>query len=635
MQEDNKLTLLQKLSARDEFFYWMANAGVQVRVLGLLAGVNKNLRGQMRNFTCKPALQIDASWPLDVENKAISKKFADFAKSPYACAVQQQAKTYGHTALYKSEWERVVSSGTRNMRFQILAHEGFETGMQDPAMAAGATERWRFIWLALCAGCEFSENFGDFTFSQWLLITHPDLFDFILRFVENSVLHLANVGERHLNIVHCAAMDADLYYKCHEEILIKLEKDLQQDWKIIMEDLRPTEEDIENGTVDPHFVQLEALSKKIENGEVNEEDKFVTDTLMLMWLGQIFCDGNLDTDEIDAELYGYQYNAVNIASVTCNLTFLNNFLEVVTRHLEDHHDRTAELENLFTNLCDLHGWNNFHLIVRHQNKLSKTRNIPIETFWNLITEHGANIEYHTNCENSYLPFHMHMHNPQAQKRITKLFFDVLDTHVDENRENKVSEWLSDINEHYEAGDADHNFGHKFSESTVWAVLSGRDDEKELRRRILSKKRYMLDFEENVLISHEVLWLPAWAPPHAQPTIVFPTTAKKEFPMHVAVRYLKFVMEYDKVSAQERADKCFEFLKSIRTTHGYQQAKLLDAGSWNHTPQNAQTLAHNLGLHNFAREIAREIVAAPPPFFEIDYDSPQPFYGHSPQPFYGH
>lgn len=239
---------------RDEFMYWITSAGVQVQVLGRLAGVNKKLRDQMRNFTCKPALQIDARWQLDFKNRANFNKFADFAKSPYACAVQQQAKTYGHTALYKSEWERNVRFGTDNMRFQFLAHEGKQTGMQNPAMKAGATERWRFIWLALCAGCEFSENFGDFTFSQWLLITHPDLFEFILRFVENSVLHLANVGERHLNIVHCAAFQVDVSNYCHEAIFSQLQKDLKKDWKTIMENLRPTVEDTENDTVDPHFV---------------------------------------------------------------------------------------------------------------------------------------------------------------------------------------------------------------------------------------------------------------------------------------------------------------------------------------------------------------------------------------------
>lgn len=599
---------------------------VDVKVLGTITAVNRKMRETMRAFKNKPALQIDDSWKAD-SHYAYFAPFVDLAESPYAYAVKQQANKYGYQNLFKLEWESVVRIGTQDMRFQHLTYQGAQDGMQVPAMATGATPRWRLILLALFAGCEFDDHFGDFTFSQWLLITHPHLFDFILRFVKNPVLHLANFGERHLNIVHCAAMNADLYHVCHETIFEKLEQVLTRDWKIIMEDLRPTEEDIENGTVDPHFVQLQALSIKIENGAVNEEDKFVTNRLMQIWLLSKFCNRcDPALDEIDGDLQGYQYNVVNIASVTCNLTLLNIFLRAVTRHLEDHHDRTAELENLFANECDHHGWNNFHLIVRHQNGLSKTRHIRIETFWNLITEHGADIECYTDCENPYLPFHMHMHNPQAQTRITKLFFDVLDTHVDENRENKVSEWLYDINEHYESGDSDHNIGHKFSELTVWAVLSGREDEAELRKRSLSKKRYMLDFEENFHVTHQVLWLPAWAPPHAQPTNVFPSTADLEFPMHMAVRYLKFVMEYDKVSGQERADKCLEFLKSIRTTHGYEQAKVLDVGGrWNHTPQNAQTLAHNLGLHNFAREIAREIVAAPEPYYEIRYDSPPPRY----------
>lgn len=618
----------------------MANAGVQVRVLGLLAGVNKNLRGQMRNFTCKPALQIDASWPLDVENKAIFKKFADFAKSTYACAVQQQAKKYGHTALYKLEWERVVSSGTRNMRFQILAHEGFETGMQDPAMAAGATERWRFIWLALCAGCEFSENFGDFTFSQWLLITHPDLFDFILRFVENSVLHLANVGERSLNIVHCAAFQVDVSNDCYEAIFSQLQKDLKKDWKTIMEDLRPTVEDTEHETVDPCFVQLEALLKmeRVHIDVTMPATKLVEDELMKIWLGAVFCDRMiLYIDEIDRKFSGVKYNAVNLASVTCNLPFLHTFVLVATRH-------EANVENLFRNDCSTEGWNNFHLLAIHANKLLENRDIPIEDFWKLLRDQGASTsDFAEGVNPPELPFHTHMRNRLAKERITRLFFDRLDFFVKENREEDIKEWFitNTVSEEEELAHVDGPEllpGLKISQLIVWKILAGSDDAKECMRRICSKERYRRIFDQELDVINEVFYLPAWAPRDADLQNVHATTAIIELALHMAVRWSKFVIENDPVSGTERVEKCLTFLVNLETHGKYWQTKLTNMGDEDHVPQNAQMLAEELGLPLLANELYTNqdvddklerlrgsTVAAPPPYFTIRFDSPPPCY----------
>ena len=85
---------------------------------------------------------------------------------------------------------------------------------------------------------------------------------------------------------------------------------------------------------------------------------------------------------------------------------------------------------------------------------------------------------------------------------------------------------------------------------------------------------------------------------------------------------KFVNDYDPVSGQESVHKCVEFLKSIRTKDGYKQANFHNEGRY-HTPQNAQTLARELGLFSLSRQLYT--VEAPPPYYEIRYDSPPPRY----------
>ena len=169
--------------------------------------------------------------------------FAQFAKSSWPQVVRAQLKSMGQP--YSDSWEAVMMENTENACFTTLLN--LENGMQHGSMANGVKD-WKIIFLALCAGCEFEQKFGEFTFSQWLVVTQPKFFEFLVRFViwfdgtmiEFDQLHLMRIvengealetefatrGEHDLSIIHVMAFQRQLSSVCHNKMMRILCKEL-------------------------------------------------------------------------------------------------------------------------------------------------------------------------------------------------------------------------------------------------------------------------------------------------------------------------------------------------------------------------------------------------------------------------
>lgn len=478
----------------------------------------------MRDFFYKlkfiSNVNIDTTWKSGL-NVGHFREFVKFSESWPVELVRRQEKKCGDSASFRRNWEAAVARNTSEMSFDILTYLGGIDGMKNEYIAAGAACPWQLIWLAMCVKCAFGDNFGEFTYTQWLIITHPRLFEFLLRFVQNVTLNLSKHGGHNLNIFHCAAFQVELSDDCYNTIFHKLNMELDQGKKTLMRFLEQSNMHL------PHF-------ESVLNGECPEDT--VVSMLMSIWLREIYFE-ELTEDEMNDSMWeGSNYNVVNICALNLNVRFLKIFMHKATKYGRQNNDENMQremLRNLVNHTCDEAEYNNFHLLAIHANRYLNEKGSEngenLREFWNLLKQYGGNVSDRTeDYSNGALAISVQLDEKNPGNDLTTLFFDELDS-LPYDVQNT---WLLEPNGIENVS---------ITQQIAWAWMTERQDSELLFARI---QPYAHIFNNQIGIINFVRRFPAWDKTPIvytkDPTMVHKSDADFEYPLHFVVRFARYV-----------------------------------------------------------------------------------------------
>ena len=166
------------------------------------------------------------------------KPYVDFGKTCWPHLVQAESK---RSTSSSQLWKTAIRRKTERVSLKTLTASGWVVGINDRNLTRGKKD-WRLIFLALCAGCNFDQQFGEMTFAQWLMITNPYFFEFLFRFVIGFDGCMINfglfelplktkfsiIGTHDVSIIHTMSFVTTLSKQCLDQIVLILHQEIRE-----------------------------------------------------------------------------------------------------------------------------------------------------------------------------------------------------------------------------------------------------------------------------------------------------------------------------------------------------------------------------------------------------------------------